>query len=143
MVSFKPLLACLAAAASQPIDHPAITLEARGYGWLENSLGTEAYRCEYWTNPFFDKIHLAGRNSTHSEHEIKGAAKEAGAVTGWHWKDLGEGSFDVKVGFDLSFAALLLLVVVQCGPTSRVVVLTRRVPSSTCLFWRITGWRTL
>ena len=99
MVSFKPLLACLAVAASQPIDAPAITLEARGYGWLENSLGTEAYRCEYWTNPFFDKIHLAGRNSTHSEHEIKGAAKEAGAVTGWHWKDLGEGSFDVKVSF--------------------------------------------
>ena len=105
MVSFKPLLACLAVAASQPIDPRAITLEARGYGWLENSLGTEAYRCEYWTNPFFDKIHLAGRNSTHSEHEIKGAAKEAGAVTGWHWKDLGEGSFDVKVSFDLSFSA--------------------------------------
>lgn len=103
MLSTKSLLACLAAAAAQPIDPSARTLEARGYGWLENSVGTEAYRCEYWTNPFFDKIHLAGRNSTHTEHEIKGAAKEAGAVTGWKWEDLGGGSFDVKVSFPLDF----------------------------------------
>lgn len=104
MVSLKCLLASLPLAllaTAQPVDidppADAGALEARGYGWLENGYGTEAYRCEYWTNPFFDKIHLAGRNSTHNEREIKDAAKEAGAVTGWKWKDLGGGDFDVRV----------------------------------------------
>jgi hypothetical protein len=102
MVSLKSLLPLLALAAAQPIDSPASnTLEPRGYGWLEGNLGREAYRCEYWTNPFFDKIHLAGRNSTHTEKEIKDAAKEAGAVTGWKWRDMGGGDFDVRVSFFL------------------------------------------
>ncbi|GAB7324059.1 hypothetical protein MBLNU13_g07451t1 [Cladosporium sp. NU13] len=96
MLSLKSQLPLLAFAAAQPIDPLAGPLAPRGYGWLENSAGTEAYRCEYWTNPFFDKIHLAGRNSTHTEAEIKGAARKAGAVTGWEWKDLGGGSFDVR-----------------------------------------------
>jgi hypothetical protein len=93
---------------AQPLNItlPAALEKREGYGWLENTRGTEAYRCEYWTNPLFDKIHLAGRNSTHSEREIKRAAKHAGAVTGWKWKDLGHGSFDVRVS--LSCRALEL-----------------------------------
>jgi len=123
MPSLKSLLASLPLAllaTAHPIDidieplaaaDASGALEARGYGWLENGYGTEAYRCEYWTNPFFDKIHLAGRNSTHTEREIKDAAKEAGAVTGWKWKDLGDGDFDVKLSFlDLFFFALGFLV---------------------------------
>jgi hypothetical protein len=101
MVSPKSLLTSMALpllTTAQPIDPPTgNTLEPRGYGWLEGNLGREAYRCEYWTNPFFDKIHLAGRNSTHTEKEIKDAAKEAGAVTGWKWEDMGGGDFDVRV----------------------------------------------
>ena len=106
MPSLKSLLTTLPLAllaTAQPIDidpsppAEAGALEARGYGWLENGYGTSAYRCEYWTNPFFDKIHLAGRNSTHTEKEIKDAAKEAGAVTGWKWEDMGGGDFDVRV----------------------------------------------
>ena len=112
MLSIKSLIACLAVAAAQPIKPPARTLEARGYGWLENSVGSEAYRCEYWTNPFFDKIHLAGRNSSHTEKEIKDAAKEAGAVTGWKWEDMGGGDFDVRVSFVL---VLVFMVVVEEG----------------------------
>ena len=95
MLSLKSLLA-----TAQPIDidPPADTgaLEARGYGWLENTWGTEAYRCEYWTNPLFDKIHLAGRNSTHTEREIKDAAKQAGAVTGWSGRIWETGTLTVR-----------------------------------------------
>jgi hypothetical protein len=116
MLSLKSLLTSVALpilATAQPIDTPTDkTLEPRGYGWLEGNLGREAYRCEYWTNPFFDKIHLAGRNSTHTEKEIKDAAKEAGAVTWWKWEDMGGGDFDVRVSFVL---VLVFMVVVEEG----------------------------
>lgn len=101
MVSFKSLLAWLSIlflAAAHPIDSSStVALEKRGYGWLENGRGTSAYRCEYHGNLFFDRIHLAGRNSTATEKQVKRAAKKAGAVTGWKWRDLGKGSFDVRV----------------------------------------------
>jgi len=112
MVSLKSLLTWLSLlflVAAHPIDSPA-TLGKRGYGWLENSRGTSAYRCEYHGNLFFDRIHLAGRNSTATEEQVKRAAKKASAVTGWRWRNLGKGSFDVRVSgfFSPCFAFFFL-----------------------------------
>jgi hypothetical protein len=115
MFSLKCLLAWilfLAVTVAHPTNSnsncTAALSKRGGLGWLENSRGTEAYRCEYFPNVFFEKIHLAGRNSTHTEQEIKRAAKKAGAMTGWKWKDLGHGSFVAKVNFLLAFFFLLL-----------------------------------
>lgn len=48
-------------------------------------------------NPFFEKYHTQGETQYFGEEELKDTVKSVGVMTGWKFKDFGEGKFDAKV----------------------------------------------
>jgi hypothetical protein len=95
-------------ATAQPIAFTSAPLEKRGIGWLKGAKGK--FRCERHANPFFEKYHMQGETKYFGEEELKDTVKSVGVMTGWKFKDSGEGKFDAKVSglaFILFFGTVL------------------------------------
>jgi hypothetical protein len=112
MQFFKGLLTLFVSlalfATGRPIASASAFLEKRGTSWLEGAKGK--FRCERHSNPFFEKYHMQAETQYFGEEELKDTVKSVGVMTGWKFKDFGEGKFDAKVSglaFALFFGTVL------------------------------------